>query len=134
VLRDTDYVLQKLDWMRAERIWPNGLRYLWTDAFGVVLYISLYRELREQRWLDAAESLIADVERVLGRPRGIRIGEAPDRDGQSGWYRDRSDYRARCIVLASVRGNNAPCASVIDLMPHEAHERLHANPHPSAPP
>ena len=22
--------------MLAERIWPNGLRYLWTDAFGVV--------------------------------------------------------------------------------------------------
>jgi hypothetical protein len=28
--------------MRAERIWPNGLRYLWTDAFGLVLLVSLY--------------------------------------------------------------------------------------------
>lgn len=77
-----DRVLAKLEWMRAERIWPNGLRYLWTDAFGVVLLVSLYRQLRERRWLDEAEWVVAEVERVLGRPRGIRIGEAPDRDGQ----------------------------------------------------
>src|SRR3954470_12358286 len=82
MLDDVRYVLDKLEWMRAERIWPNGLRYLWTDAFGVVLYVSLYRELDESRWLDEAERLVAEVERVLGRPRGLRIGEAPDRDGQ----------------------------------------------------
>lgn len=81
-LTDTDYVLRKLDWMREERIWPNGLRYLWTDAFGVVLYVSLFRGLGDRRWLDQAEELVAEVERVLGRTRGIRIGEAPDRDGQ----------------------------------------------------
>jgi hypothetical protein len=34
-------VLEKLAWMRAESIWPNGLRYLWTDAFGLVLLVSL---------------------------------------------------------------------------------------------
>ncbi|MER9326690.1 hypothetical protein [Mesorhizobium sp. M0488] len=81
-LHEVDYVLAKLDWMRAERIWPNGLRYLWTDAFGVVLYLSLYDELGEDRWIGQAEKLVADVERVLGRPRGLRIGEAEDRDGQ----------------------------------------------------
>lgn len=81
-LADTDYVLSKLDWMRAERIWPNGLRYLWTDAFGVVLYVSLYRRLGDRRWLDEAEALVAEVYRVLGRERGVRIGEAADRDGQ----------------------------------------------------
>jgi hypothetical protein len=80
--RDLDYVLAKLAWMRAERTWPIGLRYLWTDAFGVALYVSLYRETGEQRWLDSAVHLVADVDRVLGRPRGYRIGEAPDRDGQ----------------------------------------------------
>src|SRR5918996_1838822 len=80
--RDIRYVLAKLDWMQAEGIWPNGLRYLWTDAFGLVLYVSLYRETGEQRWLDAARELVADVDRVLGRPLGYRIGEAPDRDGQ----------------------------------------------------
>jgi hypothetical protein len=75
-------VLARLRWMREQRIWPNGLRYLWTDAFGVVLYVSLYRELGDESWLDRAEELVLDVDRVLGRPVGLRIGEAPDRDGQ----------------------------------------------------
>jgi hypothetical protein len=81
-LQDRDYVLAKLGWMRAEHIWPNGLRYLWTDAFGLVLLVSLYESLGERHFLDEAEWLVADVKRVLGRQRGIRIGEEPDRDGQ----------------------------------------------------
>jgi hypothetical protein len=76
------YIQNKLRWMRSNQIWPNGLRYLWTDAFGVVLLVSLYEELDDTSFLDDAEWVIADVDRVLGRPRGIRIGEAPDRDGQ----------------------------------------------------
>jgi hypothetical protein len=79
---DVDYALNKLDWMREQRIWPNGLRYLWTDAFGLVLLVSLHRRLGDERFLDEAEWLVSEVNRVLGRPRGIRIGEAPDRDGQ----------------------------------------------------
>jgi hypothetical protein len=112
VLSDINYVIHKLDWMRAERIWPNGLRYLWTDAFGLVLYLSLYEELAEERWLDAAEQLVAEVERVLGRPRGLRIGEAPDRSGQyfhyvAMWlfalarFADlKPEYRDRGVALA----------------------------------
>jgi hypothetical protein len=112
VLRDVPYVLHKLEWMRAERIWPNGLRYLWTDAFGVVLYVSLYREFGHERWLEQAEQLVIDVERVLGRRRGIRIGEAPDRDGQYFHYLAmwlfalarlgdlKPEYRARGVALA----------------------------------
>jgi hypothetical protein len=68
--------------MRERHIWPNGLRYLWTDAFGVVLLVSLYEATAEDRFLDEARWLVSEVERVLGRPRGIRIGEEPDRDGQ----------------------------------------------------
>src|SRR5947209_5840832 len=112
MLRDVGYVLEKLDCMRAERIWPTGLRYLWADALGVVLYVSLYRELGENRWIDEAERLVADVERVLGRPRGLRIGEAADRDGQYYHYLAmwlfalarlgdlKAEYRARGIALA----------------------------------
>lgn len=97
--------------MREREIWPDGLRYLWTDAFGVVLLVSLHRALGEERWLDQAESVVAEVERVLGRPRGIRIGEAPDRDGQYYHYlamwlfalerlgRHRAGYRERAIDL-----------------------------------
>jgi hypothetical protein len=76
-LKDTDYVLRKLAWMREERIWPNGLRYLWTDAFGVVLLASLYDVLKEQKYLDEALWVVSEVKRVLGRERGIRIGEEP---------------------------------------------------------
>lgn len=109
--KDIFYVLDKLNWMRAERIWPNGLRYTWTDAFGVVLLVSLYAELNEQRFLDEAEWVVSEVERVLGRPRGIRIGEAADRDGQYFHYlamwlyalsvlaRHRPAYRSKGVDL-----------------------------------
>lgn len=111
-LHEIDYVLAKLRWMREHRVWPNGLRYLWTDAFGLVLLSSLYSELDEQAYLDDAEKLVRDVDRVLGRPRGIRIGEAADRDGQYFHYlavwlyalnclsEHISQYRARAIALA----------------------------------
>jgi hypothetical protein len=111
-LQDVDYVRRKLDWMRAERIWPNGLRYLWTDAFGVVLYVSLFRVTGDERWIGAAEALVADVERLLGRPRGLRIGEAADRDGQYFHYLAmwmfalarlgelKPEYRKRGVALA----------------------------------
>jgi len=109
---DTGYVLGKLAWMRTNRIWPNGLRYLWTDAFGVVLLVSLYAQLRQQEYLDEARRVVAEVDRVLGRSRGIRIGEAADRDGQYFHYlamwlyalavlgRFLPDYRLKGIALA----------------------------------
>ena len=81
-LRDIADVQSRLAWMRERRIWPNGLRYLWTDAFGLVLLLSLWHELHDDRLLRECEWVVAEVERVLGRPRGLRIGEAPDRDGQ----------------------------------------------------
>jgi hypothetical protein len=82
MLQQIDYVLAKLDWMRRERVWPNGPRYLWTDAFGLVLLVSLHRRTGDVAWLQQAEALVSEVDRVLGRPRGYRIGEAADRDGQ----------------------------------------------------
>ncbi|SPJ31720.1 hypothetical protein [Candidatus Protochlamydia amoebophila] len=68
--------------MQREKIWPNGLRYLWTDAFGLVLLVSLYRGLQEEKYLKQAEELVRDVEKVLGRKKGLRIGEAKDHYGQ----------------------------------------------------
>ena len=55
---------------------------------------------------------VRDVDKVLGRRRGIRIGEAPDRDGQYFHYlamwlyalgslsEHMPQYRARAIALA----------------------------------
>lgn len=117
MLRDIDYVLTKLDWMRVQQIWPNGLRYLWTDAFGVVLLVSLFDETGDKAYPDQAEAVVTDVERVLGRERGLRIGEAPDRDGQyfhylSMWIyaltqlgNHRQRYRERALeVVREVHG------------------------------
>lgn len=111
-LSDLDYVNRKLDWMEAEGIWPNGLRYLWTDAFGLVLYLSLFEHTGHKRYLDKAIQLVDEVYRVLGRDKGIRIGEAPERDGQYYHYLAMwlfalarlgdcvPDYRDRGVALA----------------------------------
>jgi hypothetical protein len=111
-LQDVDGVQRRLAAMRRAGIWPNGLRYLWTDAFGVVLLLSLWRELRDERLLRECEWVVSEVYRVLGRPRGLRIGEEPDRDGQYFHYLamwifaldrlgaiDRR-YRERAVALA----------------------------------
>jgi len=74
--------LKKLGWIREQSTWPNGMRYLWTDAFGVDLLVSLYHDLGRNEFVDDAQWVGAEVERVLGRRRGFRIGEAVDRDGQ----------------------------------------------------
>ena len=102
MLRDKAYVLAKLEWMRENRIWPNGLRYLWTDAFGVVLLVSLHMELGRDKYLSEAEWIVAEVNRVLGRKRGIRIGEEPDRDGQY------FHYLAMWLYALSVLGRYIP--------------------------
>ena len=102
MLNDTTYVLGKLDWMRGNRIWPNGLRYLWTDAFGVVLLVSLHAKLKQDAYLSDAEWVVAEVDRVLGRRRGIRIGEESDRDGQN------FHYLAMWLYALSVLGRYIP--------------------------
>ena len=38
-------VLSRLETMRAAHVWPNGKRHLWSDALGLVLLISLYKEV-----------------------------------------------------------------------------------------
>jgi len=81
-LDNLDDVHDRLDWMRREQIWPNGLRYLWTDALGIILLVSLHAQTGKMHYLDEVEWIVEQVNRVLGRARGLRIGEAPDRDGQ----------------------------------------------------
>jgi hypothetical protein len=102
--------------MRVERIWPNGMRYLWTDAFGLVLLISLYAELGDRKILEQAEWLVAEVDRVLGRARGIRIGEAADRDGQY------FHYLAAWLYALSVLARYLPAyrRKAVDLV-HQTH-------------
>jgi hypothetical protein len=109
---ETGKAIDKLRWMRKHHIWPNGLRYLWTDAFGVALLTSLHLETLEPGFLEEAEWVVKEVYRVLGRPKGLRIGEEPDRDGQYFHYlvmwmyalgqlgKVRPGYREMAIDLA----------------------------------
>lgn len=115
VQRDVPAVLTRLAWMRQEHIWPNGIRYLWTDAFGVVLLLSLFRELGEERYLAEAEWLVAEVDRVLGRQRGLRIGEEPDREGQYFHYLAMWIYALGCLgsVKAEYQGRAVDLAKTI---------------------
>lgn len=75
-------VITKLDMMEKQKIWPNGKRYLWTDAHGIVLLCSLYKVTGKKIWLSKAEHVMNEVKYVLGRRIGFRIGEEDDRDGQ----------------------------------------------------
>lgn len=51
-------------------------RYLWTDAFAVCNYLELYRQTREQSFLQLALNLVDQVHRILGQHRkdSIRSG------------------------------------------------------------
>lgn len=116
-LRDIDYVIAKLRWMRDNAVWPNGLRYLWTDAFGVVLLVSLYEALGKEEYIGNAEWVVTEVDRVLARARGIRIGEEADRDGQY------FHYLAMWLFALSVLARHIPSyrQKGIDLV-HQTHD------------
>ena len=84
----------------------NHPRYLWTDAFGVVNYISLYKLTDNKVYLHQAKLLIDNVHNVLGKTRngklwlgngnidhptlgGLRIGkpnEESDDDGDGQYF------------------------------------------------
>jgi len=97
-------------------------RYLWTDAFGVCNFITLYYETGEKRYLDQADALIKDVHDVLGKDRegkkrlddatdeeptkgGLRIGKidpegTPDGDGQYFHYLTKWMYALNRMTIA----------------------------------
>jgi hypothetical protein len=96
-LQDIEYVRRRLQWMEEQHIWPNGLRYLWTDAFGLVLLLSLHQVTGDAGYRSQAERLVGEVYRVLGRHKGLRIGEAEDRDGQYFHYLAMWIYALHCF-------------------------------------
>ena len=52
-------------------------RYLWTDAFGVVGFITLFRETSSPMYLQLARRLVAAVHGVLGRERAGALARLP---------------------------------------------------------
>lgn len=47
-------------------------RYLWTDAFGVVNFVTLYQEMQLPKYLTLAKRLVREVHEVLGKTRDAR--------------------------------------------------------------
>ncbi len=78
-----ELVLDRLGWIRSYGIWPHGTRDLWTDALGVICLISLYEELKEDWILAEAEWVAQEVDRVLGRRKGIRTAQGVEGQGQT---------------------------------------------------
>ncbi len=78
-----ELVLDRLGRVRERGIWPQGSRDLWTDALGVLCLLSLFRDQGEDRYLEEAEWVAQEVDKVLGRRRGIRIAERPEARGQT---------------------------------------------------
>lgn len=78
----------------------------------MTLLVSLRDAIGDDRFLTEAEWVVADVDRILGRPVGLRIGQEPDRDGQYYHYlamwlfalgrlgRIKPEYRVKAIELA----------------------------------
>ncbi|KAF8511072.1 hypothetical protein BU17DRAFT_77574 [Hysterangium stoloniferum] len=66
----------------------NG-RYLWTDAFGVVNFLTLYKATNEERYLILAERLVEVVHDTLGRTRDgtRRLPNATDENPLGGGLR-----------------------------------------------
>ena len=62
-------------------------RYLWTDAFAVCNFLTLYRQTGEQSYLQLALALVDQVHRILGRHRSD--------SGHSGWLSGLGDEQAR---------------------------------------
>ncbi len=62
----------------------GGERYLWTDAFAVCNFVSLYERTREGRWLTYARELVEAVHAVLGafHPDDARSGRLSGADAE----------------------------------------------------
>ena len=97
-------------------------RYLWTDAFGVVNFITLYRETESALYLALAKGVVRTVHDVLGRMRdgkarlpgatdehplggGLRIGKVDaagsDGDGQYHHYLTLWMFALNRLALAA---------------------------------
>ncbi|KZF19261.1 hypothetical protein L228DRAFT_241921 [Xylona heveae TC161] len=97
-------------------------RYLWTDSFGVVNLLTLYKTKNDERYLSLARQLIHKVHSILGFTRdgsarlpgaseewplrgGLRIGKedesGPDGDGQYHHYLTMWMFALSRMTLAS---------------------------------
>lgn len=64
-------------------------RYLWTDAFGVVNFVTLFKETAKPKYLTLAKRLVKTVHDILGRKRdgSKRLNSASDEEPLTGGLR-----------------------------------------------
>lgn len=62
--------LAKCKEWKPKRFGEKG-RYLWTDAFGVCNFVTLWKETQDELYLSLADALIQDVHDVLGKDRWV---------------------------------------------------------------
>ncbi len=70
----------KAEW-KPKNFAENKSRYLWTDAFGVVNFLTLFSQTKDSKFLESAKILVQTVHETLGRTRGTnpnRLGRATD--------------------------------------------------------
>ena len=93
-----DDVVARLAELRAGGLWPTGPRALWTDAFGLMLLVSLYRRTGEARYLVEARSLVTMVEDVLRRDEERRLDLAAWILALGRLARIEPEYRRHAVV------------------------------------
>lgn len=76
-------------WSPPEKSGGHRGRYLWTDAFGVINFITLSREKNDPKYLVHADRLSKTVHNVLGRTRDgrARLPGASDQNPVGGGLR-----------------------------------------------
>ncbi|KAJ8103723.1 hypothetical protein POJ06DRAFT_6200 [Lipomyces tetrasporus] len=140
------------DWTPPPNSGGHRGRYLWTDAFGVLNFLTLYKETDQGRFLVLAKRLTQTVHDVLGWTRdgtsrlpgatdqnplggGLRIGktdaEGPDGDGQYHHYLTLWMFALnRLSVAAEDRAyNDQAIALAKAIHPHFFLHRATSNPH-----
>ncbi|KOS19889.1 hypothetical protein ESCO_005805 [Escovopsis weberi] len=82
---------QTAEWMPPSNPGAGGHRgrYLWTDAFGVVNFVTLYTETSDERYLHLAKRLVTAVHDILGSKRdgSGRLDGATDEEPLKGGLR-----------------------------------------------
>jgi hypothetical protein len=110
------------DWIAPPNSGGHRGRYLWTDAFGVLDFLTLFKETGETTYLVLAKRLVQSVHDILGWTRdgtrrlpgatdqdplggGLRIGKleegGPDGDGQYHHYLTLWMFALNRLAIAS---------------------------------
>lgn len=89
-------------WKPSESLGAGGHkgRYLWTDAFGVVNFITLFKETSSPVYLTLARRLVDTVHNILGRTRdgSSRLPPATDAEPLKGGLR-----------IGKIQGSGSDC-------------------------